>query len=131
MPGVSLCSTFQPPNVRRKKDILMERKAVECHRVVVENVDVPGYSFQLDSAKYDAMRRALVRILPTKAPGFTQAAIRQAILAHLPESHFPAGAKANWWAKVVQLDLEAKGVINREATKPLRWHVRTANQRKR
>jgi hypothetical protein len=30
--------------------------------------------------------------------------------------------KAGWWAKAVQLDLEAKGIVVREATKPLRWH---------
>jgi hypothetical protein len=30
--------------------------------------------------------------------------------------------KAGWWAKAVQLDLEAKGIVVREVTKPLRWH---------
>lgn len=33
------------------------------------------------------------------------------MLAHLPESLFPGGAKAGWWTKAVQLDLEAKGLI--------------------
>jgi hypothetical protein len=32
------------------------------------------------------------------------------------------GAKAGWWSKAVQFDLEAKGVIAREPGKPLRWH---------
>ena len=32
------------------------------------------------------------------------------------------GAKAGWWAKTVQLDLEAKGAIVREKTRPLRFH---------
>ncbi len=30
------------------------------------------------------------------------------------------GARAGWWAKTVQLDLEAKGVIARGRTRPLR-----------
>ena len=33
-----------------------------------------------------------------------------------------AAAKAGWWAKAVQLDLEAKGTLVREPAKPLRWH---------
>lgn len=32
------------------------------------------------------------------------------------------GAKAMWWSKTVQLDLEAKGLLGREQSKPLRWH---------
>jgi hypothetical protein len=30
------------------------------------------------------------------------------------------GAKAGWWAKTVQLDLEARGIIKRVKTSPLR-----------
>lgn len=45
-----------------------------------------------------------------------------ALVPHLPDDLFPGGAKAGWWSKAVQLDLEAKGVIARESSKPLRWH---------
>jgi len=45
-----------------------------------------------------------------------------AVVPHLPRDLFPGGAKAGWWSKAVQLDLEAKSVIAREASKPLRWH---------
>jgi hypothetical protein len=45
---------------------------------------------------------------------------KQALLPHLPAALFPAGATAGWWLKAVQLDLEAKGVIERVAGKPLR-----------
>ena len=45
-----------------------------------------------------------------------------AVVPHLPRDLFPGGAKAGCWSKVVQLDIEAKGVISREASKPLRWH---------
>ena len=33
-------------------------------------------------------------------------------------------AKAGWWTKCVQLDLEAKGVVVREGSKPIRWRVK-------
>ncbi|WP_394727903.1 DUF6958 family protein [Altererythrobacter sp. GH1-8] len=34
------------------------------------------------------------------------------------------GKTSGWWAKTVQLDLEAKGKLVREETKPLRWHFK-------
>lgn len=91
-------------------------------RVLVENVNNPGKSRPVDAAKYQAMRRALLKVLPPRKPGFNQAEMFRAVLAHLPADLFPGGATAGWWTKTVQLDLEAKGKITREKTKPLRWH---------
>jgi hypothetical protein len=91
-------------------------------RVVVENVNIPGKSRLVDAAKYQAMRRTLLKVVPPRSPGFTQAEMSRAVLPHLPADLFPGGAKAGWWLKTVQLDLEAKGIIAREKTKPLRWH---------
>ena len=93
-------------------------------RVVVENINVPGRTTRLDAAKYGAMRQALLKVLPRRAPGLSQAEMTRAVLPHLPGEIFPHGAIAGWWAKTVQLDLEAKEVAVREATKPLRWHRR-------
>jgi hypothetical protein len=45
-----------------------------------------------------------------------------AVLPFLPEEVFPGGEKAGWWAKTVQLDLEARRIVVRDVTaKPLRW----------
>ncbi len=90
-------------------------------RVIVENINVPGYTMRVDRTMYDAMRIALLKVLPLKSPGLTQSEMRQGVLPHLPTAYFPGGAKAGWWAKCVQLDLEAKGLVVRENTKPLRW----------
>ena len=54
------------------------------------------------------------------SPGLTLAETQKRLVAHLPEELFPEGARAGWWAKAVQLDLEAKGIVAREKTKPLR-----------
>jgi hypothetical protein len=99
-------------------------KATKGHtgRVVVQNVNVPGYTTTVEAPKYHAMKHALLKVLPAKPPGLTQTEIRTKVVAFLPGSLFPGGAKAEWWSKCVQLDLEAKGTIVREATKPLRWH---------
>jgi hypothetical protein len=91
-------------------------------KVTVENVHFPGRTTRLDATKYQAMRQAVLKALPDHTPGLTQDEMLQAVLPYLPAELFPGGAKAGWWAKSVQLDLEAKKVIAREQAKPLRWH---------
>lgn len=91
-------------------------------KIEVENVNIPGSTSNVNAAKYKAMKKAFLKILPNSAPGLTQKEIQSTIKAHLPEKEFPGGATSGWWAKTVQLDLEAKGVVSREKSKPLRWH---------
>ena len=91
-------------------------------KIRIENANHPGQVRLGDAAKYEAMKRAFLKVLPKKSPGLTEAEFRERVIAHLPQELFPDGAKANWWAKTVQLDLEAKGLVAREKTKPLRWH---------
>ena len=89
--------------------------------VEIENVNHPGRVKRGDAAMYEAMKRAFLKTLPRASPGLTEAEIRERVIAHLPQKLFPEGAKAGWWAKTVQLDLEAKCIIAREKSKPLRW----------
>ena len=91
-------------------------------RVTIENVNHPASRVHVDAGMYHAMRDALLTVLPTGAPGLTQAQMLDAVVRRLPDELFPGGSKAGWWSKAVQLDLEAKGVIARESSKPLRWH---------
>jgi hypothetical protein len=91
-------------------------------QITVENVNVPGKTYRVNAVKYQAMKQAMMRVLPIEAPGLTQAEIRESVVPHLPDDLYPGGSTAGWWAKTVQLDLEAKGSIVRESTKPLRWH---------
>jgi hypothetical protein len=90
-------------------------------KVTVENVNHPGRTHRVDAAKYSAMRDALLRVLPTASPGLTQREMFAAVVPHLPEDLWPGGEKAGWWAKTVQLDLEAKRLVCREGARPLRW----------
>ena len=91
-------------------------------RVRIENVNHPGSSTNVDAGMYNAMRDALLEVLPVVAPGMTETAMRQAVLPKLPADLYPGGERVGWWSKAVQLDLEAKGVIAREPSRPLRWH---------
>ncbi|WP_147126622.1 DUF6958 family protein [Shimia ponticola] len=90
-------------------------------KVVVENVNVPGHTERVDAAKYRAMREAYLATLTTDDPGMTAAEAKEALLPVLDQELFPGGAKSGWWMKTVQLDLEAKGLVQRAPTKPLRF----------
>lgn len=92
-------------------------------KIEVENINRPGRTTRVDAAKYRAMKAALLSVLEGARGGLTQFEMREAVRAHLPEDLFPGGEKRGWWAKSVQLDLEAKKVIVRDGGKPLRWRL--------
>jgi hypothetical protein len=94
----------------------------KTEKIEMENITSPGRIVRVDANKYEAMKQAYLKILPATAPGLTATEIRAGVYPLLPEDLFPQGATAGWWMKGVQLDLEAKGVVAREQTKPLRWH---------
>ncbi len=89
-------------------------------KITIESATSPGHTQRVDRSKYMAMRDALLAVLPTSQPGVTVADAKSELLPRLPDDLFPGGAKAGWWLKAVQLDLEAKGVIGRASTKPVR-----------
>jgi hypothetical protein len=96
--------------------------ASQPDRVHIENVNHPGQLTSVDGPRYRAMREALLEALPGSPPGLTEPHLRGAVLPRLPADLYPRGEKAGWWAKAVQLDLEAKGEIVREPSRPPRWH---------
>ena len=91
-------------------------------QVIVQNVNVPGYERFVDAHRYRSMRRALREVLPEEAPGLTQAEMLAAVAGRLPEALFSGAEQAGWWLKTVMADLEAKGLLEREPTRPVRWH---------
>lgn len=98
-------------------------------RIEIENAVSPGHKQRVDRRKYEAMRDALLAVLPAEGPGMTVAEAKAELLPLLPQEIFPGGAKAGWWLKAVQLDLEAKGRVARAQTKPLRLHQRRARSK--
>jgi len=95
-------------------------KMKKPNTIEIENFASPGSKYRVDAAKYEAMRSAVMAVLPAALPGLTVAELKAALLPHLSQELFPGGEKAGWWLKAVQLDLEAKGVVVRENSKPLR-----------
>jgi hypothetical protein len=92
-------------------------------RAEMRNIKSPGHVVRVDPAKYESMKRAILSVLPRKSPGLTVAELKQRVLPELPEHLYPGGAKAGWWLKGVQLDLEARGLVVREGIKPLRLYA--------
>lgn len=88
-------------------------------KIEVENVNIPGQVTRVDAAKYRAMYKAMMTVM-SDTP-MTAKEIKEAAKAHLPQDLFPEGATSGWWAKTVQLDLEAKSTLSRHNTKPLTW----------
>jgi hypothetical protein len=89
-------------------------------KIEVLNAVSPGHVRSVDADKYEATRAAYLAVLTSNAPGMTPAEIKAALTPKLPEDIFPGGATAGWWAKCVQLDLEARGVIVRAPGSPAR-----------
>ena len=92
----------------------------DTDKIEVQNINAPDHITRVDRAKYEAMKTALLSTLTTEAPGITVAEAKAALLPHLDAALFPGGVTSGWWLKCVQLDLEAKGLIARSPTKPLR-----------
>lgn len=92
-------------------------------KIEIENINTPGVTTRVNAAKFTTMRAAMLHVMPRVPPGDTANDIKEAAKAHLPDDLFPKGATAGWWLKSVQLDLEAKGVVKRSATKPLRFYL--------
>ncbi len=91
--------------------------------MAVQNINVPGRTNNVNAEKYTARHAILLKVLPKKGPGITQAEMGKAVRPHLPENLWPNGEKSMWWVKTVQLDLEAKGLVIRDSTsKPTRWY---------
>ncbi|MEL6299384.1 MAG: hypothetical protein AAFQ45_12515 [Pseudomonadota bacterium] len=91
-------------------------------KLIVLNVNHPGNESRADPQKYADMRAAMLKVLPDAPPGLTQSEVFAAVKPHLPQATFPAGKASGWWAKTVQLDLEARGILKRTNKKPLTWY---------
>ncbi len=97
---------------------------MNSEKVTIQNVNVPGRTTRVDAMKYHAMRDALLKVLPKSPPGMTQKEMFKVLTGVVPSKLWPNGDKVGWWAKTVQLDLEAKRLVARDRTaKPLRWYL--------
>ena len=88
----------------------------------IEVLTREGKPWRVGRARFEDMARAMMKVLPTSAPGMKVADLKAAALPHLDPALFPGGAKAGWWLKAVQLDHEARGLIARADKPPVRLY---------
>ena len=69
---------------------------------------------RIDAARYDAMKKALLAVIPKRGEGVSFSDLERLVRARLPRETF-AGASVPWYATNVKLDLEARGLVRRVA----------------
>ena len=85
------------------------------------NVNHPEHRENLKSEKYHIIREAMLMALPeTSWMPFSE--LEEKVREHLlrqavPKALFPKPGSVRWYCKAVQLDLEARGVIERQPKK--------------
>jgi hypothetical protein len=87
--------------------------------VKAQNVNHPGHQENLNEEKYTIIRDAMLANLPgSSSDGVLFTQLEEKVAAYLtkhnvPAELFPKPGSVRWYCKTVQLDLEAKGVIER------------------
>ena len=96
-------------------------QSMSSEKIEIENINTPGKTNNVDKEKYLAMKSCLLKVIPKKKPGINQKDMLSKVKESADQKLWPKGEKSGWGAKTVQLDLEAKGVIERTNQKPLTW----------
>jgi hypothetical protein len=65
----------------------------------------------IERAKYDAMRAALLAVIPRRRDGVAFGQLADLVRPRLPRAAFPPAASVSWYVAVVKQDLEARGLI--------------------
>ncbi len=87
--------------------------------VKAQNVNHPDHRENLKKEKYTVIREAMLDALPDGgSDGMPFAQLEDEVRAYLtakdvPSELFPKPGSVRWYCKSVQLDLEAKGLIER------------------
>ena len=69
-------------------------------------------SRRVDAARYEAMRTALLRVVPGDGEGVAFASLPGLVATGLPADMF-RGASIPWYVATVKLDLESRGLLRR------------------
>ncbi len=78
-----------------------------------KNVNAGSAGFSVTSEKYLPVRNAILSAVPRGAAGLTFHELVALVGRKVPKELFPKPGSVSWYTKVVQLDLEAKGLIER------------------
>ncbi len=68
---------------------------------------------RIDSAKYEAMRKAILSVVPRSGEGIAFFDLPGRVKPRLGSTAFEEGDSVMWYVTTVKLDLEARGEIRR------------------
>jgi hypothetical protein len=77
------------------------------------NVNKGSRGFTVTAEKYEPIRKAILASIPRDKKGVTFKKLVASVNGRVPKELFTKGGSVSWYTKVVQLDLEAKGQIER------------------
>lgn len=81
-------------------------------KVETRNVNTGRPGPRISKEMYDAVRAAILAVVPREAPGFPWQELPAAVKRHAPP-HLFENASVGWYTITVKLDLEARGLIAR------------------
>lgn len=77
-----------------------------------KNINKGSGGFAVTPDKYEIIREAILASVPAKS-GITFNELVAAVQRTAPAELFPKKGSVSWYTKVVQLDLEARGLLER------------------
>jgi hypothetical protein len=78
-----------------------------------KNVNKGSRGFAVTPEKYEPIRKAILASVPRGQAGVTFAQLVASVARQVPSELFPKTGSVSWYTKVVQLDLEAAGKLER------------------
>jgi hypothetical protein len=81
--------------------------------VKTTNVNSGSRGFAVTPQKYEPIRRAILASVQRGAHSLTFQELVASVATRVPAELFPKKGSVSWYTKVVQLDLEAKGQLER------------------
>ena len=90
-------------------------KAAKCVLRSKRFRETVGSGFAVTAEKYDPIRKAILAAVPRDREGVTLKELVAAVTRKVPKPLFPKPGSVAWYTKVVQLELEAQGLIARIA----------------
>jgi hypothetical protein len=78
-----------------------------------KNVNKGSRGFAVTAEKYEPIRKAILASVPKNKEGVSFDELVASVKGRVSKELFPKPGSVSWYTKVVQLDLEAKGQIER------------------
>ena len=78
-----------------------------------KNVNKGTGGFAVTPEKYEPIRKAILASVPRNREGVSFKELVASVTSRVPNELFPKRGSVSWYTKVVQLDLEAKGLLER------------------